>query len=71
MNDWIYHYMGLFWLTLIAAGTAAGVFMLRDDFGIPLSALAGAIGGAGAALILSANRYIAADDSEDDGPPAA
>lgn len=69
MDDWIYHYMGLFWLVLVLVGTAAGVWSLSDTFGVGGAAFAGAIGGAGAALILSANRYIAAGDSEDDGPP--
>lgn len=70
MNDWIWHHFGLFWLTLVLAGIAAGVGYLSEDFGVGLAALGGALGGAGAALILSASRYIGADDSEDDGPPA-
>lgn len=69
-DDWIYQYFGLFWLALIAFGTLIGVYTLTESFGAPLAAVAGAIGGAGSALILSANRYIAAGDSEDDGPPA-
>lgn len=70
MNDWIWHYFGVFWLVLVLAGAAAGMWYLSDAFGMPLAALGGALGGAGAALILSASRYIGADDSEDDGPPA-
>lgn len=69
MDDWISRNMLAFWLVLTVFGTAVGVWTLSESFGVWGAALAGTIGGLGAALILSANRYIAAGDSEDDGPP--
>jgi hypothetical protein len=66
MNDWIYHYMAAFWVVCVLVGAAAGVFYLAADFGTPAALLAGSIGGAGAALILSVNRYIGGSHEEDD-----
>lgn len=71
MNDWIYHHFYKFWVALVLFGMGAGVLFLREAWGLGLALTAGALGGAGSALILSANRYIGGDDSEDDGPPAA
>lgn len=69
MNDWIYHHFYKFWLALILFGMACGFLFLADAYGTAGGLLAGAVGGAGSALILSANRYIGASDREDDGPP--
>jgi hypothetical protein len=44
----------------------AGAYGLRHEYGVIGGVFAGAIGGAGAALMLSISRYIAADDTEDD-----
>jgi hypothetical protein len=68
MNDWITHNFAAFWLVLIGFGMVIGGLFLSDAYGIFGGVVAGAVGGAGCALILSANRYIGGADREDDGP---
>lgn len=62
MNDWIYRYMGVFWAVCVTVGTIVGALTLRHDFGVVGGVALGALGGAGAALMLSISRYIAAGD---------
>lgn len=69
MNDWIYHYMAAFWVVCLVFGMSTGVLFLAESFGFFGGLLAGATGGAGAALILSVSRYIGAGHEEDDVPP--
>jgi hypothetical protein len=66
MNDWISHHMGKFWAVCIGFGMLAGAYGLWHEYGLAGGILAGGVGGAGAALMLSISRYIAADDTEDD-----
>lgn len=65
MNDWIRDYIAAFWLACLGVGALSGYVAL----GAPYGPLAGLVGGAGAALILSISRYISGDDVEDEGPP--
>jgi hypothetical protein len=66
VNDWIYHYMAAFWVVCVLVGAIAGAVILAEDFGLLGGGFAGAIGGAGAALILSVSRYIGAGHEEED-----
>lgn len=69
MDDWITHHFLAFWISLVAFGMIVGVWFLSDAYGMFGGLAAGAIGGGGAALILSINRYIGGSDGERDGPP--
>lgn len=71
MNDWITHNFWAFWIVLIMFGVAIGYLSLASFYGVGGSLLAGALGGAGTAFILSTNRYIGGSDQEDDGPRQA
>lgn len=68
MDDWISRNFVAFWVVLIAVGTIVGAIFLSSAFGLSLALAAGAIGGAGTALIISANRYIGSTHHEDEGP---
>ena len=65
MNDWILHKFAWVWIGCIAFGIIACVYSLSEAWGHGPAALAGAIGGAGTAFILSVSRYIRAGDTED------
>ena len=69
MDDWISRPFVAFWIVLTVIGTLIGSVFLSGTFG-PLGGLAaGAIAGAGSALIISANRYIGSTHHEDDARP--
>jgi hypothetical protein len=65
VNDWILNQFAWVWLGCIAFGVVAGMYSLGDAWGHAPAALAGAVGGAGTAFILSVSRYIRAGDRED------
>lgn len=65
MNDWIYHHIVLFWGSLILFGMAAGAMFLSEPYGLAGGLAAGALGGAGSAIILSASRYIGSSHTEE------
>ena len=68
MDDWISHYFWAFWAALIVIGAVVGSIFLTAPYGPAGGIAAGAIGGAGAALIISASRYIGSNNHEDQGP---
>jgi len=68
MDDWISHHFVAFWIVPMMVSTIIGTIFLSAPFGPFGGMAAGAIGGAGSALIVSANRYIGSTHHEDEGP---
>lgn len=68
MDDWISHHFIAFWIAFVGGGTVIGALFLSESYGLPGALAAGAIGGAGSALIISANRYIGSSHHEDEEP---
>lgn len=53
-NPW----MALLWVSCLVGGTAAGVVLLSEPYGLARAIFGGVLGGVGTGLFLSINRLI-------------
>ena len=51
-------YIVFLWITFMILGPIVGVLFLRDAYGLEFSVLAGVVGGAGCAMIVTVNRIL-------------
>ena len=53
-------YVVFLWAFFLVVGPAAGAFFLHDAYGVVMSLIAGLLGGAGCAIIVTVNRILGA-----------